>query len=296
MSTRRRLALLVVIAAAMLFATVGSAFAAGYDMSLTLPTYGKSGCMVCHGDPNLVRIKGGKIVSLYLDQKALDHGAHAKIMCTACHTDFGYAIPHNASADWQSVAKSACQTCHKKEWTDLANSVHGSGAVPGTRKTKAPKPLCGDCHGSHFIPVASKDPVAKARLHASASAICGRCHPDYWKNYDDYYHGAAYRKGANDAPACWDCHGAHGVLPSTDRSSPTNKDNLVATCGKCHQGASVAYTQYATLIHRKDQVLAANPVYAALRQTGVTIGDAVSGFFGQLRTMFEAQQARAQTR
>jgi hypothetical protein len=267
-----------------------------YDMSLTLPSYGLSGCMVCHSDPNLVRIKAGKLVSYYIDQKAVEHSAHARVACTGCHRDFSFTAPHTASADWRAAAKNSCQNCHKAEWDAYSKSVHGAGTLPGAKPSTLPKPLCGDCHGGHYIAKASTDPAAAAKLHASAQQICGDCHKDYWANYDDYYHGAAYRKGAPDAPACWDCHTAHSVLPSSDRSSATNVENLTSTCGKCHKNVSSTYTQYAQIIHKKDRVLAANPVYAVIRQTSETISGMLTGLVQALQSAFAPQAAKAATR
>jgi hypothetical protein len=264
----------------------------GYEMSLTLPTYGKSGCMVCHGDPNLVRIKAGKLVSYTMDQKRIDSSAHSKISCTGCHADFAYSAPHKTGSNWREVAKGSCRGCHQKEWDALSASVHGGSPKPGQKST-GKKPLCGDCHGGHYIGLASKDPAAKAKLHASANQMCGRCHVDYWKNYDDYYHGAAYRKGASDAPACWQCHGSHDVLPTKNAESHTNPANLPETCSVCHQGTSDTYTQYATIIHRKSRLLAENPVYSALHQTGEAIGGAFTNLVSQIRAMFAAQPTKA---
>jgi hypothetical protein len=266
--------------------------ATGYEMSLTLPTYGKSGCMVCHGDPNLVRIKAGRLVSYAMDQKKIDSAAHSKISCTGCHTDFAYSAPHKTSSSWREAAKGSCRACHTKEWDALSASVHGGSKAPGQKST-GKKPLCGDCHGGHYIGLASKDPAARTKLHASANAMCGRCHLDYWKNYDDYYHGAAYRKGASDAPACWQCHGSHDVLPTKDPESHTNPANLPETCSACHQGTSDAYTQYAAIIHRKDRVLAANPVYSVLRQTGDAITGAINSLVSQIQAMFASQPTKA---
>ena len=270
---------------------------AGYDLSLTLPSYGVSGCMVCHGDPNLVRVKAGKLVSYYMDQKQIDHSAHARVPCTGCHQDFTFTAPHVTSADWRASAKGSCKSCHQREWADLAASVHGPGVRPGQKAVSGKsKPLCGDCHGGHNIPLASKDPAAAAALHASAQKMCGTCHSDYWANYDDYYHGAAYKRGALDAPACWQCHTAHSVLPSSDRNSATNKEALSDTCGKCHKNVSSTYTQYAQIIHKKDRVLAANPVYAAIRQTGETISGALTGLVHAIQSAFTPQAAKAATR
>ena len=65
---------------------------------------------------------------------------------------------------------------------------------------EAVKPLCGDCHApSHEIEMLTDNPEAKARMRANGYEICGRCHEEYWDNYFDYYHGAAYQAGAVDA-------------------------------------------------------------------------------------------------
>ena len=88
--------------------------------------------------------------------------------------------------------------------------------------------------------------------------MCARCHPDEYESYDDYYHGAAYKRGATDAPACWDCHGAHDVLPTSDPNSLMSEQNRADTCGQegCHQGSDLennpAFAEAASeLIHQK---------------------------------------------
>ena len=99
--------------------------------------------------------------------------------------------------------------------------------------------------------------------------MCGRdgCHADYWDNYDDYYHGAAYKAGAPDAPACWECHGTHTILRSTERYAPTNTDNLGEqnSCARpgCHIEAS-GLSSYVPLIHRRAKSVQSNPIYSRL--------------------------------
>ena len=67
-----------------------------------------------------------------------------------------------------------------------------------------------------------------------------------------------------DAPACWQCHNTHLVLPSSNKSSSTNPNNLVQTCSQCHKGVSTGYVQYAQLIHARQQVLQKNPIMSAV--------------------------------
>ena len=59
-----------------------------YNLQWTLPTAGKSGCMVCHGDPGLQKTSGETTSSLYVEQAVLDESAHPKTLCTGCHVDF----------------------------------------------------------------------------------------------------------------------------------------------------------------------------------------------------------------
>jgi hypothetical protein len=248
--------------------------AGGYALDFTLPTFGKSGCLVCHADAALVVAKGGANVSYWIDEDAYNQSAHAKIICTGCHIDYGYKAPHGqAGQDWRSVAKQACKNCHPQEFQDWSLGAHAP--KPGNDKTPDPKaaskPLCGDCHGSHSMAVLKNNPAGKAQLHAQSQQMCGRagCHADYWANYSDYYHGAAYKAGAADAPACWDCHGTHTMLKSTDRFAPTNSENYKdGSCGRdgCHAGVTPDLSSYSKLIHGRGKAEDANPVKAGLRK------------------------------
>jgi 5-methylcytosine-specific restriction endonuclease McrA len=256
-------------------ATASSATTATYDLSFTLPTAGKSGCMVCHGDPNLVRIQAGKAVSMWIDSAVLANSVHANIQCTGCHLDFAYSAPHAQSGNdaWRDVAKAACKNCHEDAFAAYSKGVHSPAPTPAGTKAVATSsgvtrlPLCGDCHGSHDIQKLKDNPAGQEALHARGKQVCGECHQDYWDNYDDYYHGAAYKRGAPDAPACWQCHGAHDILPSSDRASAVNPDNLVETCGQCHHNdPNETYTSYSQFIHTRSEQVAANPLMAFWRR------------------------------
>jgi hypothetical protein len=116
------------------------------------------------------------------------------------------------------------------------------------------------------------NPEGQQALHEQGQRICGDCHQDYWDNYDDYYHGAAYKAGAPDAPACWQCHKAHDILRSTDRRSSVNEVNLVATCGQCHTNEpNDDYVSYSVYVHGKEDVRAENPLYAFFEQAYQTV-------------------------
>jgi len=266
-----------------------------YDLSWTLPSAGKSGCTVCHDDRDLQRIQAGKIVSLYVNTDVLKSSAHKDVPCTGCHTDFAFKVPHaNVSTtgeEWRQTAKLSCKNCHAAAFADYSASSHSPTGLPGQTKgalgapgSSAPgiaKPLCGDCHGGHSI-AASNNVEAMAQLHSTGLEMCGKCHARDTDNYADYYHGAAYRRGAPDAPACWDCHGAHKELPSTDRQSMVYKDKLYDTCHKCHTDPGDGYIGYAEFVHGKSDVLKANPAYTVLTSVKTT----VMGWVEKFRSVF----------
>jgi nitrate/TMAO reductase-like tetraheme cytochrome c subunit len=247
--------------------------------------------MVCHGDRNLIRQKGRQAVSYYIDPTMMSGSAHASVQCTGCHVDFAYKAPHN-DKDWRKNAKLACKNCHNKEYQDFSLGAHAVRNTPGQADPKADqKPLCGDCHGSHAIEGLTKDPQARAALRANGYQIFGRCHQQEWDQYSDYYHGAAYRRGAEDAPACWDCHGAHTVRPSKDVQSPTNQGNLIDTCsGKvtgrgCHQGVTESFVEYAGFVHHREEAMQQNWLYATIAKTREGISAALSNIVDTVRSL-----------
>jgi hypothetical protein len=262
---------------------------APYALDFTLPTESKAGCMVCHGDKNLTRLKGGKTISYYIDAETVGKSSHANQFCVSCHLDFAYKAPHTNS-DWQSTAKLACKNCHNDQFLAFGKGAHRRAidATGTAAKVEATKPLCGDCHGSHDIMRLKEStegvaPPGKAELHARGYEVCGRCHQEYWNSYNDYYHGAAYKAGAKDAPACWDCHGWHDILPSKDPRSKVNAAHLVETCSTgtgCHQQHGTASDEFikasAAMIHGKQKVRAENPLLVLMKR----ITDAIGGLFG----------------
>lgn len=285
-----------------------------YDLSFTLPTVGVSGCTVCHADPNLVRVDDAETTttSIYTDPAEFAETAHADTLCTGCHVDFAFETPHaNVEGDdWREVAGSACKSCHDQAFSAVTAGAHSPTSEPGVSAEQARAarvaagkpaevPICGDCHGSHDIQyldverweesTATADTAEAARegradMHSQGLEICGSCHVAEAGNYADYYHGAAYQEGAPDAPACWDCHGTHEMLPADDLESPVHPNNLIETCGKCHDDVNEEYVEYAQLVHRKDEVEDEIPLYTILGDVKAAIQgafDAVAGLFTQ---------------
>ena len=141
--------------------------------------------------------------------------------------------------NFANLAKT-CGQCHEQEARDVMESVHGKAVAAGRRDAAT----CTDCHSEHKIEALRGSSSLKI-----SQDICSKCHAserlntkynlpaDRVKTFFASYHGLAAQYGSTRAANCGSCHGFHLVLPSSDPRSSIYKDNLAATCGKCHVGA-----------------------------------------------------------
>ncbi len=211
-------------------------------VTFTIPVGKTDRCLACHGKPGLGTIRvNGVDKSLTIDQKAWHSSMHSRMDCTACHAGF-QAREHTAeeTQGWYRQAKlTACSDCHSSEFKMYDKSFHGN-LVMSKGSTKAP--ACGDCHGSHGI----IDPTS-TQFRESIPGVCGRCHGEKEDTYLDTYHGKSVRLGALSRAVCTDCHGYHEILPQSNPASTVSKQNVVKTCGKCHEDASTRFSSF--LVH-----------------------------------------------
>ena len=228
------------------------------------------GCYACHGDENLTKNSDGRPKSFQVI--GVDDSAHRDLSCQACHQDYRYDDKLMPTPLWQINAGYACQACHEEEdpestiAEDYMGSVHGVELAKGNLESAT----CSSCHGGHYIRRLDTEAAQKA-LHDSAYRVCARCHVEEYRSYDDYYHGAAYKAGASDAPACWECHGSHDVLPSADEESMMSDERKVETCGQegCHTGSGESFVEDAgSLIHQKIEAENSNPLRQLLSRIG----------------------------
>jgi hypothetical protein len=73
---------------------------------------------------------------------------------------------------------------------------------------------------------------------------CGRCHEDIAETYFDTYHGKVSQLGYTKTAKCYDCHGAHDILPPSNPKSHLSHGNVVETCQKCHPSANRQFAGY----------------------------------------------------
>ena len=245
-----------------------------YDPGETSGT--QSGCLACHGDATLLKASDGGTRSFQVT--GIEDSAHRGVTCQQCHQDYRYDDKAAPTKLWSVNAGLACATCHQNaklaEDRDPVKLYEASVHAKKIREGNYESATCGSCHGGHFIYLLDT-PEAKARMHASAYRVCARCHAAAYGTYNDYYHGRAYKNGAGDAPACWQCHESHDILPKADQASSVSDKNISATCGQagCHKGSSQQFgTDAAQLIHRKAQVQKDNPLIQMITRVKGMIG------------------------
>jgi len=89
---------------------------------------------------------------------------------------------------------------------------------------------CVDCHDG------IKEMVHDAKV---PPPNCTGCHEKEGKDYATSIHGMSHAMGASGAAQCWDCHGAHQIVPVKRGDSPVFKMNLPQTCAKCHSNTNL---------------------------------------------------------
>jgi cytochrome b subunit of formate dehydrogenase len=171
-----------------------------------------------------------------------------EIECATCHSEIHKLQPWNND---KRIAIQKCAECHDEAASNYQVSIHGQAVLSGNMDSAA----CLDCHNLHAIKELGdpNDHVVRA-FHTS---VCQKCHDNEelmvkngvyniaFETYLESYHGKNYRLGFPEKVAgCADCHTAHSILPHTDPLSSLNPDNLVATCGKCHENSSPMFIEF----------------------------------------------------
>ena len=227
-------------------------------------------CGRCHADRALVERRHIPIPQAYqLYQKSVHGRAVAAgkpaASCDDCHEshDLKRANDPKSSVYRENIPKT-CGKCHAEESKAFLGSIHGMAMKQGATKA----PVCTDCHGEHSIR-AARDPESRVSV-AHVSQTCASCHEaegisekygipgGRLESYADSFHGLAVRGGSKVAANCASCHGVHDIRPSSDPKSAISKENLPATCGKCHPGAGENFSKgsvHVTLTAREQPFL-----------------------------------------
>jgi hypothetical protein len=203
-------------------------------------------CGKCHheGKQAAVRYTGTEhnIIEKYTEsihgKGLMKSGMTVTATCADCHTAH-HELPHTdpASSVNRKNVSTTCGQCHFGIQEQFDKSVHS----PLVTKTDKQLPACNDCHTAHSISRTDQD-----QFKLTIMSQCGRCHAEIAKTYFDTYHGKVSQLGYTKTAKCYDCHGAHDILPVTDPNSHLSHQNIVKTCQKCHAGASRQFAGYFT--------------------------------------------------
>jgi cytochrome b subunit of formate dehydrogenase len=212
----------------------------------TYPTKVPGLCANCHreGEKAAVRYQGKQhdIIPNYTNsihgKGLLESGLVVTAMCTDCHTAH-HTLPGDdpeSSVNPKNIP-ATCARCHSGIYEQFAESIH----APGVAKTDKPLPTCADCHSSHTISRTDQEGFKLEIINQ-----CGRCHEEVLETYFETFHGKVSRLGYTGAAKCYDCHGAHNILPTYLPKSTLSRRNIVQTCGKCHEGSHRRFAGYLT--------------------------------------------------
>ncbi|MGD8413598.1 MAG: cytochrome c3 family protein, partial [Candidatus Latescibacterota bacterium] len=199
-------------------------------------------CLDCHDDPGFETERGGKTISLHVDNSVFLNSVHGELECIDCHEDADVEeLPHD-----EFLARVNCGNCHDDVQLNFDASIHGQAL-----NRKEPfAPRCADCHAGSdvhgILPVSDPNSTAyKMRVPYT----CGRCHREgapvastyrisehnIIENYSQSIHGEGlFKKGLTVTATCIDCHRSHLILPHTEPRASISRRNIASTCMQCH--------------------------------------------------------------
>jgi predicted CXXCH cytochrome family protein len=218
-------------------------------------------CGNCHGNDAMAKKHGlPNVYPMYIDSihgfALSKEGLLVAANCQSCHGSH-HILSHKdpQSPTYKANIPKTCGSCHAGITANYMGGVHGKAISAGNLKA----PVCTDCHTAHAI----LQPT-EAAFRMQSTPICGSCHKDKLSTYRDTFHSQLGSLGGYvETARCWDCHGAHDVLPASDPRSPIAPANLVVTCGRCHAGANASFVQYQPHANARNRKL--NPALYFIR-------------------------------
>ncbi len=197
-------------------------------------------------------------------QALVNSGLVVTATCIDCHT--AHAVLPSADVN-SSVNRSnidvTCAQCHEGIDREFRQSIHFTGEPTHDAKL----PMCNDCHSSHQIARTSAEGF---RLQVVNS--CGNCHHDVTESYFETYHGKVFALGYTETAGCADCHGQHKILKLDNPESTLSRENIVATCGTCHEGSHRQFAGYLTHATHHDKEKYPVIHYTWLAMTSLLVG------------------------
>ncbi len=251
-------------------------------------------CARCHreGKKAAVRYTGTEhqIIEHYTEsihgKGLLKSGLTVTATCTDCHTAHSVLpMKDTTSSVNPRNVPSTCGRCHHGIEEKFTSSIH----VKMIGKTEKELPVCNDCHSAHTVRRADTD-----GFKLEIMTQCGRCHEDIARTYFDTYHGKVSQLGYTKTAKCYDCHGAHDILPPSDIHSHLSRENVVATCQKCHPGANRKFAGYLSHATHHDPKKYPYLFYTFWGMTGLLVGTFVLSGLHTILWLPRALQMRRQ--
>jgi uncharacterized protein with PIN domain len=251
-------------------------------------------CARCHreGKKAAVRYTGTEhqIIEHYTEsihgKGLLKSGLTVTATCSDCHTAHGVLpVADSASSVNPKNVPATCGRCHHGIQEQFDSSVHAKRIGETEKKL----PVCNDCHSAHTIRRADTDGFKLQIMQQ-----CGRCHEEIAKTYFDTYHGKVSQLGYTKTAKCYDCHGAHQILPIADPRSRLSHENVIATCQSCHPGANRRFAGYLTHATHHDPAKYPYLFWTFWGMTGLLITTFVVGGIHTLLWLPRALQMRRQ--
>jgi cytochrome b subunit of formate dehydrogenase len=234
-------------------------------------------CGRCHQNPAVAKklgIRNPTAAQNYLEsihgRMLVAHGLLVAPSCVDCHgkSHAIYEKENELSTVSPARVATTCGRCHGGPKERYLTSVHGIELEKGNPKA----PTCPTCHSAHSIVEAGDG------FRLASDRICGKCHEDRLARYRETYHGRASDLGDAAVAACYDCHGQHAIIPSTNPRSTLSAANKLQTCRECHAGAPPRFAEFLPHANHTDRVNYPRLYWAFAGMTGLLIG--TFAFFG----------------
>ena len=138
--------------------------------------------------------------------------------CVICHADMRRAFQQGVHAE-RGIT---CDACHGGDPSQVEVAPAHRGRFVGAPGKLETLRLCSSCHA---------DPDQMRQFGLAADQLA---------EFRTSRHGHLLLEQQDlNAPTCTGCHDAHLIRPSDDARSNTYPTNIPATCGRCHDDASL---------------------------------------------------------
>jgi predicted CXXCH cytochrome family protein len=250
-------------------------------------------CAKCHreGEKAAILYKGDthEIIENYEmsihGKGLLESGLTVTATCVNCHTSHRElpASDPRSTVNKNNIA-ATCANCHLGIYEEFKHSIHS----PEVTNTDKELPDCSDCHQSHTIARVDEGDFRQGIINQ-----CGRCHMDVTETYFETFHGKVSKLGSIKTAKCYDCHGAHNILPTYNPESTLSRKNAVETCKSCHPNSNRKFVGYLTHATHHDRDKYPFLFYTFWAMTILLVGTFT--FFG-LHTLLWLPRALAEKR